>query len=42
MDYELMFWIGLAVVTLISLRVIYVIYGPSQTISDETLYRLCK
>lgn len=42
MDYELMFWIGLTVVTLIFLRIIYVVYGPSQTISDEALYRLCK
>ena len=42
MDYELVFWIGLAVAVLIFLRIIYVVYGPSQTVSDETLRRLCK
>lgn len=42
MDYELVFWTGLAVATLTFLRIIYVVYGPSQTVSDETLRRLCE
>lgn len=42
MDYELIFWIGLAVAILVFLRIVYVVYGPSQTVSDETLRRLRK
>ena len=42
MDYELIFWIGLAVAALIFIIYSRAVYGPSRTISDETLRRLCK
>ena len=42
MDYELIFWIGLVIAALIFVSCGRAIYGPSQTISDEALYRLCK
>lgn len=42
MDYELIFWIGLTVAALIFVLCGRAIYGPSQTISDEALHRLCK
>lgn len=42
MDYELIFWIGLAAVALIFIICNRTVYGPSQTISDEAFYRLCK
>lgn len=42
MDYELIFWIGALICALIFILVIRAVYGPSQTISDEALRRLCK
>lgn len=40
MDYELAFWIGMAIAMLIFVRVVYILYGPSKTVSEETLRRL--
>lgn len=42
MDYELIFWIGLVIIALIFVSCGKAVYGPSQTISDEALYRLRK
>jgi hypothetical protein len=40
MDYELAFWIGALICTLIFVLVVRAVYGPSKTVSDETLRRL--
>lgn len=42
MDYELAFWTGLAVATLLFLRIVLCCSWRSQTVSDETLRRLRK
>jgi hypothetical protein len=42
MDYELAFWIGLVIAAFIFVSCGKAICGPSQTVSDETLHRLCK
>lgn len=42
MDYELAFWIGALICAPIFVLVIRAVYGPSKTVSDETLRRLCK
>lgn len=42
MDYELIFWIGLAVAAFVFIVYNRTVYDPSQTISDEAFYRLCK
>ena len=42
MDYELVFWIGALIFALVFVLVVRAVYGPSKTVSDETLRRLCK
>lgn len=42
MDYELVFWIGALICALIFVLVARTVYGPSKTVSDETLRRLCE
>lgn len=42
MDYELIFWIALAVAALAFIGYTKTAFGPSLTISDEALYRLNK
>lgn len=42
MDYELIFWIALAVAALAFVGYARTAFGPSQTISDEALRRLSK
>ena len=42
MDYELAFWIGTLICVLVFVSVIRAVYGPSKTVSDETLRRLCE
>lgn len=40
MDYELLFWIGALICALVFILVVRAVYGPSRTVSDETLRRL--
>lgn len=42
MDYELAFWVGTLICALVFILVIRAVYGPSKTVSDETLRRLCE
>lgn len=42
MSYELAFWTGALVCALVFILVARAVYGPSKTVSDETLHRLCK
>lgn len=42
MDYEIAFWVVLLVVAMLFISIGKTIYGPSQTVSDETMRRLCK
>lgn len=40
MDYELAFWIGALICALVFVLIVRAVYGPSETVSDETLRRL--
>lgn len=40
MDYELMFWVVAAIVVLGFIVYVKAAYGPSATISEDTLARL--
>ena len=42
MNYELAFWIGALVCALAFILTVRAVYGPSKTVSDETLCRLCR
>ena len=42
MDYELVLWIGVLICALVFILIVRAVYGPSKTVSDETLRRLCE
>jgi hypothetical protein len=42
MNYELAFWIGALICALAFILTVRAVHGPSKTVSDETMYRLCE